>query len=124
MERYQNVRRAVLIDGLSRLGAARYFGIDRKTVDKMLRFAESAPHGRSGCTYSRKLAGFTDIIDKILEDDRTVRAKQRHTCVRILERRLSGSKNGWCRRNRTFPVVAPTGRNVPELGHFTPVAQK
>jgi hypothetical protein len=86
VELYQKVRRAVLIDGMSRRAAARYFGIDRKTIDKMLCFAEPAPHGRSGRTYGRKLAGFTDIIDKILEDDRTVHSKQRHTAARIFER--------------------------------------
>ncbi|OHC46835.1 MAG: transposase [Rhodobacteraceae bacterium GWE1_64_9] len=86
VELYQKVRRAVLIDGMSRRAAARYFGIDRKTIDKMLCFAEPAPHGRSGRTYGRKLSGFTDIIDKILGDDRTVHSKQRHTAARIFER--------------------------------------
>ena len=42
-------------------------------------FPEPPPHGRFGRTYSRKLAGFTEIIDRILADDRTVHAKQRHT---------------------------------------------
>jgi transposase len=40
VELYQKVRRAVLIDGMSRRAAARYFGINRKTVDKMLCFPE------------------------------------------------------------------------------------
>ena len=86
MELYQKVRRAVLIDGMSRRGAASYFGIDRKTVDKMLQFSEPPPHGRRGRTFSRKLVGFTEIIDRILADDRAVHAKQRHTLVRIFER--------------------------------------
>ena len=33
-----------------------------------------------------KLAPFTDIIDGILEEDRTVHRKQRHTAKRIFER--------------------------------------
>ena len=86
MELYQKVRRAVLIDGMSRRAAARYFGINRKTVDKMLCFPEPTAHGRSGQTYSRKLAEFTDIIDQILVDDRKVHSKQRHTAARIFER--------------------------------------
>ena len=86
VELYQKVRRAVLIDGMSRRAAARYFGINRKTVDKMLCFPEPAAHGRSGQTYSRKLSGFTDIIDQILVDDRKVHIKQRHTAARIFER--------------------------------------
>ena len=33
-----------------------------------------------------KLAPFTDIIDRILEEDRTVHCKQHHTAKRIFER--------------------------------------
>ena len=86
MELYQKVRRAVLVDKMSRRGAARYFGIDRKTVDKMLVLSAPPPHGRKGRTFSRKLEGLTDFIEQILIDDRTVHAKQRHTVVRIFER--------------------------------------
>jgi transposase len=86
VELYQKVRRAVLIDGMSRRAAARYFGINRKTVDKMLCFPEPGAHGRSGQTYSRKLAEYTEIIDQILVDDRKVHSKQRHTAARIFER--------------------------------------
>ena len=86
MELYQKVRHAVIIDGMSRRAAARYFGIDRKTVDKMLVSPEPPQHVRSGVTFSRKLVGFIEIIDQILTDDRTVHAKQRHTAARIFER--------------------------------------
>ena len=86
MELYQKVCRAVLVDKMSRRGAARYFGVDRKTVDKMLVLSAPPPHGRKGRTFSRKLEGLTDFIDQILIDDRTVHAKQHHTVVRIFER--------------------------------------
>ena len=86
VELYQKVRHAVIIDGMSRRSAARYFGINRKTVDKMLVFPTPPEHGRIGVTYSRKLAGFTEIIDQILADDRSVHAKQRHTGLRLFER--------------------------------------
>ena len=86
VELYQKDRHAVMIDGMSRRWAATYFGINRKTVNKMLVFPEPPQHGRSGRTYSRKLAECTEIIDKILADDRTVHAKQRHTATRIFER--------------------------------------
>jgi len=71
---------------MSRRGAARYFGINRKTVDKMLVLSAPAPHGRIGRTFSRKLEGLTDFIDQILADDHSVHAKQQHTVVRIFER--------------------------------------
>ncbi len=86
MELYQKVRRAVMIDGMSRRSTAAYFGINRKTIDKMLVFAEPPQHGRSGRSFGGKLKGLTEIIDKILTDDRTVHSKQRHTATRIFER--------------------------------------
>jgi transposase len=47
---YTKVRRAVMVEGLSQRGAARRYGIDRKTVDKMVGF--SVPPG-----YRRTEAG-------------------------------------------------------------------
>ena len=61
------------------------FGINRKTVDKMLVLSAPAPHGRIGRTFSRKLEGLTDFVDQILADDHSVHAKQQHTVVRIFE---------------------------------------
>ena len=75
MELYQKVRHAVIIDGMSRRAASRYFGINRKTVDKMLAYPEPPQHGRSGRSFSGKLAECMEIIDKILADERTVHAK-------------------------------------------------
>jgi transposase len=83
---YEKVRRAVAIDGMKKRAAARYFGINRGTVDKMMEFPAPPEHGRKGRTYSRKLTGFTAIIDQILADDRKVHSKQRHTSKRIFER--------------------------------------
>ena len=85
VELYQKVRHAVIINGLSRRAAAPYFGINRKTVDKMLVFPAPPEHGRIGVTYSRKPSGFIQIIDQVLADDRSVHAKQRHTGLRIFE---------------------------------------
>jgi transposase len=86
VELYQKVRHAVIIDGMSRRAVARYYGIDRKTVEKMMVFPEPPQHGRCGASYSGKLSGHTEIIDQILIDDRSVHAKQRHTGGRIFER--------------------------------------
>ena len=92
VELYQKVRRVVMIDGMNRPGAASYLGINRNTICKMLVFPEPPEHGRCGGTYTRKLAGFTEIIDQIMTDDRTVHAKQRHTGVRIFgSERLTGA---------------------------------
>ena len=63
----------------------RYFGICRKT-EKMCQYAAPQGYRRKSEPVSPKLAPFTGIIDSILEADKQVHAKQRHTAVRILER--------------------------------------
>jgi transposase len=47
VELYGQVRRAVYVEGLSRREAARRFGIDPRTVAKMLAFSVSPGYRRS-----------------------------------------------------------------------------
>ena len=83
---YLRVRLACHVDGLSQREAARRFGIARETVRKMLRHSEPPGYRRRQPPKRPKLAPFTDIIDRILEEDRTVHRKQHHTAKRIFER--------------------------------------
>ena len=71
---------------LSQREAARRFGLSRDTVKKMLRHSVPPGYRRSEPPKRPKLDPFTDIIDRILEADRTVHRKQRHTAKRIFER--------------------------------------
>ena len=83
---YALVRRACRIDGMSQREAARVFGIDRKTVEKMLRF--SVPPGyrrsirRGVRSWIRSRASSTGSWRRTV----TVHRKQRHTAKRIFER--------------------------------------
>jgi len=83
---YGRVRHAVLIDGMSRREAARVFGIDPRTVEKMLAYSVPPGYRRSKPVCRPKLDPFTGIIDQILEADKLVHKKQRHTSKRIFER--------------------------------------
>jgi len=62
VELYGRVRRSVLIDGMSRREAARSFGIDRRTVDKMLSFSIPPGYRRSQPIKRPKLDEFTGLI--------------------------------------------------------------
>ena len=86
MEIYRKIRLACRHEGLSQREAARIFGVDRRTVSKIL--AHSLPPGyrRSAPAKRPKLDPFTGIIDRILEEDLTRPKKQRHTAKRIFER--------------------------------------
>jgi transposase len=83
---YARVRLACHVEGLSQREAALRFGIDRKTVSKMLKFSIPPGYRRSAPPRRPKLDAFTGIIERILEEDRTAHRKQRHTAKRIFER--------------------------------------
>ena len=86
VELYGRVRHACHVEGLSLREAARRFGIHRNTVRKMLAFAVPPGYRRRGPPARPRLGAFTAIIDRILEEDRSAPAKQRHTAKRIHER--------------------------------------
>ena len=83
---YARVRRACHVEGMSQRQAARLFGIDPKTVSKMLRFSVPPGYRRSQPPVRPKLDGFTGVIDRILEEDQGRPRKQRHTARRIFAR--------------------------------------
>ena len=86
VELYGRVRYAVQIEGLSRREAARQFGIDPRTVAKMLAFSVPPGYRRSRPPARPKLDPFIGIIDGILAADEGRPRKQRHTSKRIFER--------------------------------------
>ncbi len=86
VELYGRVRHAIIVQGMSRREAARAFGIDRRTVDKMLVFSVPPGYRRKKAPARPKLDPFIGIIDQILENDAKVPKKQRHTSKRIFER--------------------------------------
>ena len=86
VELYAQVRYAVQIEGVSRREAARRYGIDPRTVAKMLAFSVPPGYRRSRPPARPKLDPFTGIIDAILAADEARPKKQRHTAKRIFER--------------------------------------
>ena len=83
---YLKVRYAVQIEGLSKRAAARRFGLDPRTVNKMMMFSVPRGYVRSKPAARPKLDAFVATIDKILADDKTRPKKQQHTSKRIFDR--------------------------------------
>jgi transcriptional regulator with XRE-family HTH domain len=81
---YARVRRACHVEGMSQRQAARLFGIDPKTVAKMLRFSVPPGYRRSKPPARAKLDGFIGVIDRILKEDQGHPRKQRHTALQNL----------------------------------------
>jgi hypothetical protein len=90
VELYAQVRYAVQIEGVSRREAARRYGIDPRTVAKMLAFSVPPGYRRSRRPARPKLDPFTGIIDSILVEDEGHPRKQRHT---LLRSRAQGRRN-------------------------------
>lgn len=86
VELYAKVRHAVRIEGLSERAAARRFGIDSRTVAKMVAFSVPPGYRRTKPPVRPKLDAFIAIIERILAEDRNRPKKQRHTAKRIFER--------------------------------------
>ena len=83
VELYGRVRRACHVDGMSARAAAQHFGIDRKTVSKILKHSVPPGYRRERAPSRPKLDPFIGVINQILEDDKRVIKKQRHTSKRI-----------------------------------------
>ena len=86
VELYGRVRYAVQIEGLSHRAAARRFGIDPRTVAKMMKFTAPPGYVRTKPPAKPKLDPFIAMIDRILFDDKSRPRKQQHTAKRIFER--------------------------------------
>ena len=83
---YSKVRRAVRNDGMSQREASRLFGIDPRSVRKMLDHAAPPGYQRQKPVHRPKLGPFTGVIDQILKEDLEKLKKHRHTAKRIFER--------------------------------------
>ena len=86
VELYVRVRHAVMIDGMSQREAARCFGIDPRTVRKMLSYSIPPGYVRTRPPVRPKLDPYIAVIERVLEDDKERPKKQRHTSKRIFER--------------------------------------
>ena len=86
VELYLKVRQACVLDGKSARQVAKEFGISRNTISKMLKQAIPPGYKRTKSINNPKLASHQEFIDEILESDRKVHPKQRHTARRIFQR--------------------------------------
>jgi transposase len=130
VELYAKVRYAVRIEGLSERAAARRFGIDPRTVAKMVAFSVPPGYRRSKPPVRPKLDAVIAIIDGILTDDKVRPKKQQHTAKRIFERLrdehgftggitiVKDYVAGWRQRAREMfvPLAHPPGHAQVDFG--------
>ena len=76
VELYAKVRHVGRIEGLSKRAVARQFGINPRTVDKMLELSVPPGYRHSKPPVKPKLGSFIAIIDGILAEDKGRPKKQ------------------------------------------------
>ena len=86
MENWAEIRRRVLVDGLSKRAACREYDIHWDTLTKVLEHPEPPGYRRAAPRPRPKLGPFLPVIHQILEDDKKAPPKQRHTVNRIYQR--------------------------------------
>lgn len=130
VELYGRVRHAVQIEGISARAAAERFGINPRTVAKMLKFSVPPGYVRTKPPFRPKLDPFTGVIDAIMASDKDRPKKQRHTAKRIFERLrdehdFTGGMTivkdyvaGWRQRTQEMfvPLVHPPGHAQADFG--------
>ena len=93
MENWAEIRRRVLVDGLSKRAACREFDIHWDTLTKVLDHPEPPGYRRTAPRPKPRLGPFLPVIHQTLEADKKAprKQKQRHTARRIFERLRSKS---------------------------------
>ena len=85
MEQWARVRRKVLVDGRSKRSVMSEEGLHWETLQKML--SHSSPPGyRRAKKRGRKIDVHEEWIRRVLDGDREVPRKSRHTAKRIFDR--------------------------------------
>jgi len=86
MELWTEVRRRVLTGELSRRQAAKEYGLNYRTVRKIVDHVEPPGYRRAKPRQRPKMEAYLPRIAQILEADKSAPKKQRHTAKRVFDR--------------------------------------
>jgi len=129
MEKWAEIRRRVLSGEISKRAACTQYEIHWDTLKKILTHTEP-PGYRHTVQRQSKLDPFLPIVHEILESDRQVHRKQRHTAKRIFERLrdeheyrggltiVKDAVRAWKQRSREvfLPLSHPPGEAQVDFG--------
>src|SRR5664279_5554835 len=96
MEDWTEIRRRVLVEGVSKRQILRETKLHWQTLKKILAHSEPPGYRQQRPRPKKKLGAFLERIKQILKDDQAMPRKQRHTAKRIWERlRADGFTGGY-----------------------------
>ena len=120
MDQWTDIRRKVLIEGISKREIIRQTGIHWSTLEKALKYSEPPGYRRSQPPKKSKLDPYLPRITQILEADKEQPRKQRHTAKRIFERlREDGFDGGYTIVKQAVREIKKAGKEV-----FMPLIHK
>src|ERR1019366_9205681 len=96
MNDWTEIRRRVLVAGVSRRQILRETGMHRRTLKKILEHSEPPGYRRQPPRPRKKPGAFLERIKQILKEDQAMPRKQRHTAKRIWERLREDGFTGGC----------------------------
>ena len=85
MQMWTQIRRRVLVEGVSKRQILRETGLHWKTLEKILTFSEPPGYRLKAVRPQPKLGSYLDRIRQIIRDDQQFPRKQRHSARRIFE---------------------------------------
>jgi transposase len=113
MEQWAEIRRRVLVEQVSQRQILRETGMHWKTLQKILAHSEPPGYRRDVPFSKPKIGPFLDRIRQILEDDRRVPKKQRHTAKRLFERiQQEGYTGGYTQVKDAVREIKQTSQEV------------
>jgi transposase len=86
MQQWTDIRRRVLVDGVSKRQILRETGMHWTTLEKILRHSDPPGYRADSPRAKPKLGPYLERIAQILQDDKQAPRKQRHTAKRIYQR--------------------------------------
>ena len=86
MQQWSEIRRRVLVEGVSQRQIIRETGMHWETLQKILQHSEPPGYRQRQKRPSKKLGPYRPKIELILQEDQALPRKQRHTAKRIWER--------------------------------------
>jgi transposase len=96
MEQWTEIRRRVLVEGVSRRQILRETGMHWRTLRKILEHSQPPGYRLARARSQPKLGPYVGRIEQILQEDRAMPRKRRHTAKRIFERlREAGYAGGY-----------------------------
>lgn len=120
MDQWIDIRRKVLVDGVSRREIIRQSGMHWSTLNKILSHSQPPGYRRTRPAKKSKLEAYLPRIRQIIESDKEVPKKQRHTSKRIYERLCEeGFLGGYTIVKEAVREIKRSGKEV-----FMPLSQK